>query len=58
MSANQRRRAEELRAKYARVFKVPISDVQIEYLEGETARVQAAPAYPGLPVWTIGSSAR
>lgn len=50
MSARQRQEAEALRAKYARVYDVPIDDVSIVYLEDEDAMVGVR----GLPTWTLG----
>lgn len=45
-----RHEAEQLRAKYARVFDVPLETVTIEY-DVDDAAVQA----PGLPRWTTGN---
>lgn len=53
MSAMNRRQGQELRARYARDFAVPVASVELVELEpdgvfGERCAVQA----PGLPVWT------
>lgn len=53
MSAKQRQEAEAMRAKYARVYEVPIEDVRIVYLEDEDAAI----GVHGLPTWTLGRSA-
>jgi hypothetical protein len=52
MSAKQRKEAEAARAKYARVYEVPIEDVRIVYLEDEDAAI----GVQGLPTWTLGAS--
>ena len=53
MSAKQRAEASKLRERYARVFTVPLADVEIVYLPDDDAVVRA----PGLPEWSLGAKA-
>lgn len=53
MSATQRHEAEALRVKYARVFGVPVEDVEVELLHDENARVSHR-TDASMPVWTTG----
>jgi len=50
MSTWQRQKAGALRAKYARVYELPIEQVIVRLLDDEDAEVYA----PGLPRWTLG----
>lgn len=51
MSSALRHAAEAMRAKYSRVFRVPIDDVRIEYISDCDARIYDDAA--GSPVWTL-----
>ncbi len=54
MSARQRAEAEELRAKYARSFRIPKEDVVIEFGEDEDASVFHK-SDVRLPRWSLGA---
>ena len=51
MSSMQRRLAEVLRAKYARVFGLSVDDVRVDYVGDHDARVYAEGC---TTVWTLG----
>jgi hypothetical protein len=54
MSANARWQASRLREKYARVFGVPLEDVELNDNGFYDRFVVEAPKHPGLPRWDTG----
>lgn len=57
MSSNARWQASRLREKYAKVFKVPLSEVELDDGGYYDRYIVHAPKHPSLPKWDTGDCA-